>query len=132
MMMAKVLPTSVAISSRMKGNFCTVETMIFFPSSINLRRSPERSAVTHGRADLHELLDGGLDLIVEQTPVGHHDDRVEHLLVLAFQTDELVREPGDGVRLAASRRMLDQVALARAVGAHVGQRLPHHTKLVVA
>ncbi|KFB74551.1 MAG: hypothetical protein AW09_000124 [Candidatus Accumulibacter phosphatis] len=32
MMMAKVLPLSVAISSRMKGNFCTVETMIFLPS----------------------------------------------------------------------------------------------------
>ena len=44
MTMAKVLPPSVAISSRMKGNFCTVETMIFFPSSMNLRRSPECSA----------------------------------------------------------------------------------------
>ena len=88
--------------------------------------------VAHGRAHLHELLDGRLDLVVEQAPVGHHDDRVEDLLVVALQTDELVREPGDGVRLAASRRVLDQVALARAAGAHVRQRLPHHAELVVA
>ena len=53
-------------------------------------------------------------------------------LLVALQADELVREPGDGVRLAAARRVLDQVALARAVGAHVGQRLPHHAELVVA
>ena len=32
------------ISSRMNGNFCTVETMIFLPVSMKRRRSPERSA----------------------------------------------------------------------------------------
>lgn len=37
-------PRSAVISSRMTGNFCTVETMIFFPPSMNLRRSPECSA----------------------------------------------------------------------------------------
>ncbi len=42
--MANVLPPSFAISSRMKGNFCTVETMIFLPCSIYLRKSPEFSA----------------------------------------------------------------------------------------
>ena len=43
--MAKLRPRcSFPISSRMNGNFCTVEMMIFLPLSINLRRSPERSA----------------------------------------------------------------------------------------
>ena len=43
--MAKLRPRcSLPISSRIKGNFCTVEMMIFLPSSMNLRRSPERSA----------------------------------------------------------------------------------------
>ena len=38
------------------------------------------------------------------------------IVSLVFRkADELVREPGDGVRLAAARRMLDQVTLARAV-----------------
>jgi hypothetical protein len=33
------------------------------------------------------------------------------------EADQLVRQPGDGVRLAAARRVLDQVALAGAVRA---------------
>ena len=48
MTIAKVLPDSVAISSRMNGNFCTVDTMIFLPCSMNLRRSPECSACPTG------------------------------------------------------------------------------------
>jgi hypothetical protein len=31
-------------------------------------------SVAHGRAHLHELLDGRLDLVVEEAPVGDHDD----------------------------------------------------------
>ena len=45
------------------------------------------------------------------------------VLVVALQADELVREPGDGVRLAAAGRVLDQVALARAVRRDVGEQL---------
>ena len=45
MMMAKRRPRcSVPISSRIKGNFCTVVMMIFLPPSMNVRRSPECSA----------------------------------------------------------------------------------------
>ena len=45
MMMAKCRPRcSLPISSRMNGNFCTVEMMIFLPLSMNCRRSPEPSA----------------------------------------------------------------------------------------
>ena len=35
-----------------------------------------------GRADLGELLDGVVDLLVEDAPVGHDDDRVEDRLVV--------------------------------------------------
>jgi hypothetical protein len=139
MTMAKVLPASLAISSRMKGNFCTVETMIFLPSWMKRRRSPERSAWPDRRADLHELPDRRLDLLVEQAPVGDHDDRVEdlpigsaYLIAVALQPDELVCQPGDGVRLAAARRVLDQVTPAGTVRTHVGQRLAHDAELVVA
>ena len=45
MMIAKLRPRcSLPISSRMNGNFWTVEMMIFLPLSMNRRRSPERSA----------------------------------------------------------------------------------------
>ena len=40
--------------------------------------------VAHGRADLRELLDGVLDLLVEDAAVGDHDDRVEDLLAVAL------------------------------------------------
>jgi hypothetical protein len=88
--------------------------------------------VPDGRADLHELPDRGLDLVVEQAPVGDHDHRVENLpvrlirrIAVALQADQLVRQPGDRIRLAAARRVLDQVAPARPMGAHIGQRLAH-------
>jgi hypothetical protein len=107
----------------MNGNFCTVEMMIFFPSAMNLRRSPERSAWPDRRAHLGELLDGVLDLLVEDPAVGDDDDRVEDRRLVLLEPDELVREPRDGVRLAAARRVLDQVAPARAVrGASASSR----------
>jgi hypothetical protein len=37
-----------------------------------------------------ELFDGRLDLVVKQTPVGDHNNRVEDLLVIALETNELV------------------------------------------
>lgn len=51
--------------------------------------------MTYGRAHLHKLVDGGLNLVVNQPPIGHHDDRVEDFLVGALQTNELVREPAN-------------------------------------
>lgn len=43
-----------------------------------------------------------------------------------------MRQPGDGVRLAAAGRVLDEVGLPRAVFAGVGDELAHAVKLVVA
>ena len=83
MTMANFRPRcSVPISSRMNGNFWTVEMMIFLPLSMNLRRSPECSAWPDGRAHLGELLDRVPDLLVEEAAVGDDDDRVEDLLVV--------------------------------------------------
>ena len=88
--------------------------------------------VANGRTDLHELLDGSLDLIVEDAAIGHHDDRVEHLLGLALHTDQLMGKPSDGVRFTATRGVLDQVALSCAVLLHIGQSLPHDGELMIA
>jgi hypothetical protein len=43
-----------------------------------------------------------------------------------------MREPGDRVRLAAARRVLDQVPLPCTVFAHIRQRLPDQAQLMVA
>jgi len=46
--------------------------------------------VAHRRADLHELFDRLLDLVVEDEPVRYHDHGVEDLLLVLLQGDELV------------------------------------------
>ena len=88
--------------------------------------------VTHRRAHLHKLFDGLLDLVIENAPVGNDDHRVEHILTIALHADELVRKPRDGVRLTATRRVLNQITLASTIGAHIIQRLPYHAELMVA
>ena len=116
----------------MNGNFCTVVMMIFLPSSMKPAQVAGVLGVADRRADLGELLDGVADLLVEDPPVGDDDDRVEDRRAVAAQADQLVRQPGDRVALAAAGRVLDQVAPARAVLGRVGQELAHHVELVVA
>ncbi len=65
-------------------------------------------------------------------PVGDDDDRVKGQLAVPAQTDELVGQPGNRVRLAAAGRVLDQVAPPGAVLGRIGQQPPHHVELVVA
>ena len=133
MRMAKRRPRcSSPISSRMKGNFWTVEMMIFLPASRNRRRVAGALLVPHRRADLGVLPDGVADLPVEDDAVGDDDDRVEDRGAVLLEADQSVGQPGDGVALAAARRVLDQVAAAGPVRRRVGQQPAHHVELVVA
>ncbi|HQZ37544.1 MAG TPA: hypothetical protein PLH72_00790 [Vicinamibacterales bacterium] len=88
--------------------------------------------VPDGGADLGELPDGVADLLVEDAAVGNDDDRVENGLIVSLQADHLVREPGDGVRLAAAGRVLDQVPPPRAVRLGVSQEAADDVELMVA
>ena len=88
--------------------------------------------VAHGRADLGVLLDRVADLPVEEEPVGDHDDGIEDRGAVLREPDQLVRQPGDRVALAAARGVLDQVAPAGAVRGGVGEQPAHHVELVVA
>ena len=74
-----------------------------------------------GGPDLGELFDRGADLPVEDAAVGDHDDGVEHPGSVLPQPNQLVGEPGDGVRLPATGRMLDEIPLPCAMPARVGQ-----------
>ena len=116
----------------MKGNFCTVVMMIFLPLSMNFAQVAGVLGVPDDGRYLGKLLDGVPDLLVENPPVGDHDDRIENVLASCSQTDELVRQPGNGIALAAAGGMLDQIALARASLCSIGQQLAHHIELVVA
>ncbi len=86
--------------------------------------------VADGRADLRELLDGVADLLIENAPIGDHDHRVEYLAFVLGEPDQLVRQPGDGVRLARSRRMLDQHPPPRALRPGIGQQLADDIELM--
>ncbi len=88
--------------------------------------------MAHRRAHLRELLDRVANLLVEKAPVGDDDDRVENLLIVLAQADELMRQPGDGVRLATAGGVLDEIPLSRATLRHVCQQLVHHVELVIA
>ena len=88
--------------------------------------------VPHGGGDLRVLPDRVVDLLIKDDPVGDDDDRVEDGCVVLREADQLVGQPGDGVALAAARRVLDQVASASPVSCGVGQQTAHHVELVVA
>ena len=88
--------------------------------------------MSHDGADLRELLDGVLDLLVQHPPIRHHDHRIDDRLTVPLQPDQLVGQPGDGVGLAAAGRVLNQILVADAPPRRVVQQLPHHVELVVA
>ena len=65
-----------------------------------------------------ELVDRLLELAVEDHPVGDDDDLVEDRLVVgSVERHEPMGEPGDRVALARAGRVLDEVGVARALGA---------------
>ena len=80
-----------------------------------------------------ELVDGRLQLLIEHTPVGYDDDGVKHFLVaLVVQAGQSVGQPRDGVRLAGTGRVLNQVVATRACGPGVRDELANGVELVVA
>ena len=134
MMMANFRPRcSSPISSRMNGNFWTVEMMIFLPPLEELSAGRRAFSAWPTVADTWaNCLIVFSNLLVQHLPVGDHDDRVEPRLAAVLQADELMRQPGDGVALAAAGRVLDQIPFADAAGLGIGQELAHHVELVVA
>ena len=58
-------------------------------------------------ADLGGLFDGVANLLVENPPVGDHDDRIKDRSGVFCQPDQLMGQPGNGIALAAARRVLD-------------------------
>ena len=86
--------------------------MIFLPLSMNLRRSPECSAwPTVAPTWANCLIVSRICWSRMRRSVTTMIESKTRLAVL-LQADQLVREPGDRVRLAAAGRVLDQVALA--------------------
>ena len=81
---------------------------------------------------MFDLVDRLPELLVEHSPVGDHHHRIEDQAVfLVVEAHEPVRQPGDAVRLAASRRVLDQVVVPRPAAPRFLGEPPHGVELVV-
>ena len=118
----------------MTGNFCSVVTMIVSARLQSLAELAGRLVdVLHHAQGLLELTDRLLELAVEHPTVSYDYDRVEDAPVVPIvQHRELVGQPGDGKALAATGRVLDQVALAGAVVPGVTHQPPDAVELLVA
>ena len=80
-----------------------------------------------------ELIDGVLQLLIQHDAVRHHNHAVEDAgVVRVVQRRQTMRQPSDGVALAAAGRMLDQGVVPHAFAPrHIDQQA-HRLKLVVA
>ena len=87
--------------------------------------------VRHQAVDVFELVDGALELPVEDPAVGDHHDLVEDLPVLGVvQRRQPVRRPRDGERLARAGGVLDEVVPPRPVFAGAGLQPANRVPLV--
>ena len=87
----------------------------------------------HHPALVLELVDGVLELAVEHDAIRDHDHAVEDAGVPGIvQRGQTVREPGDGVALAAARGMLDQRVVPGALAPRRIHEPAHRFELVVA
>ena len=85
----------------------------------------------HGIFHLHKLLDGVADLLIKDAAVRYNKDGVNQRTAILFNTDQLMSQPCDGVRLAASCAMLNQVTLTDAIGTNIGQQLFNDIQLMI-
>ena len=83
--------------------------------------------------DVVELVDGVLELGVENFSVGYDDDGLEYFGVcVVVESHEPVGEPGDGVGFAASCTVLNEVVFAGSVCFDVSEDLCDDVELVVS
>ncbi len=70
----------------------------------------------HDAAFVIELINGFLQLAIEHVAICDHDHRIENArrALGIVQGGQTVREPGDRVAFARTRRMLNQIIVARA------------------
>ena len=80
-----------------------------------------------------KLVDGVLKLLVEHEAVGDHDHRIKYLFVfIIVEGGKPVGQPGDGIALAASGRVLHQVVVPNALDTRICNQFPHRVELVVS
>ena len=97
-----------------------------------LRQIPGMLRPNNGITYLHKLFNGIPNLLVENAAVGNHDNRVNHGTSIFLKADQLMGKPSDGIGLAASGTVLDQILLTHTVAFHISQQLFNHIQLMVS
>ena len=87
--------------------------------------------VTNNRSHLRKLPYRRVDLTVQHPTIRNHNHRIQNRITVPFQTDQLVCQPSDRVRLPATRRMLNQIPTTNPVSLDIRQQLPHHIQLMI-
>ena len=86
----------------------------------------------HHARHMVKLIDSVLQLTVQHPVVSDDDDGLEDFLVVVImQASEPVSQPRNGIGLAGTGAVLNQIVLARAVSLYIGQQLSHHIQLVI-
>ena len=84
-------------------------------------------------ACLRKLPDGIADLLVQHHAICDHDDGIhQQIAVRVLQPGQLMRQPCNGIGLAAARAVLNEIALADAVLLHIRQQAFHRRQLMIA
>ena len=87
----------------------------------------------HHALTVVELVDGILQLTIQHHAVGDDHHAVEQPLVaFVVQAGQAMRQPGNGVALAAAGRVFDQVGMAYTLAGRLGHHLAHRLQLVIA
>ena len=97
-----------------------------------LRQIPGMLRPNNGITYLHKLFNGITNLLVENAAVGNHDNGVNHGTSIFLKADQLMGKPSDGIGLAASGTVLDQILLTHTVAFHISQQLFNHIQLMIS
>ncbi len=66
-----------------------------FPQLLGLRNARALLNIADCRSNLRKLFDRFTDLLIENSSVRDNNDRIEKLLAVFAQPDQLMRQPGD-------------------------------------
>ena len=81
---------------------------------------------------LHELFNRIPDLLVQNPPVRHDNDRINHRPSIPFQSNQLMGQPGNGIGFARPGAVLDEIAFTHTVLPDIGQEFFHTVQLMIA
>ncbi len=101
-----------------------------FPLRDQFFQVPGAFRMPNGIGNLHKLLYGILDLLIQIDPVSHHNHGIKDWNAILFQPDQLVGRPGNGVGLAASRAVLNKIFLPGAFFPGIGEERLDYGELV--